>query len=181
MDHIPDVTVRSVDGQLGVLSKDVLQQFKQPDTKEIVKGYQDIFGLSHLAKTDKKIGDKAMFDYLIGNSDRHTNNYFIRTNGDDTKTFIGFDHGFTFPTDSAAISKYGGSGNIKNHPGFNKPATPEFVQTFTNLVESGHMNQMTKFIAANIGKTESESFNQRVQTLAKKFEMNKKITVAGLI
>jgi hypothetical protein len=45
--------------------------------------------------------DLAFFDYIIGNSDRHGNNYFVGKN-DRTKSFkiMGIDHGLSFPNET---------------------------------------------------------------------------------
>lgn len=113
MDHIPEITVKrsKVDesdskNKLGLVVRDIPEQFVRDDTKRIVTGKEEKKSLDTLRQTDKKIGDKAVFDYLIGNLDRHHGNYFIRVNGDDTMDMLGFDHGLSFPSTNINVDKF---------------------------------------------------------------------------
>jgi hypothetical protein len=43
--------------------------------------------------------DMAFFDFVIGNSDRHGNNFYVGENPDSKeRTFVGIDHGLSFPS-----------------------------------------------------------------------------------
>jgi len=112
MDHIPEISVRKeqVDNangeQLGLVVGDIVKDFKKDDTKQIVKGAESPLLQLKATRTDPKIGDKAMFDYLIGNLDRHQNNYFLRENGNGSVDFLGFDHGLSFPSTNKSMEKY---------------------------------------------------------------------------
>lgn len=57
-------------------------------------------GMSDLYENTKNIADLVVFDFIIGNVDRHGMNFFVGKDIDGYSA-IGIDHGFSFPEHGA--------------------------------------------------------------------------------
>jgi len=194
MDHLPDgsireITTRKQNGEpqqeIGFVSGSLLDKYKE-DGAEIKKaadiskdkGKKSVNLLTELRKTDPKIGDKIMFDYLIGNTDRHQNNFFVKEKGDvGAKSYemLDFDHGLTFGNSNNALINHNGYG----YNGWDGAArtwkilseitkiTPEFANSLNDIVNDveqnngGQFKELTSYIEQKIGKTEASAFIDR--------------------
>ncbi len=105
MDHVAPTKRMSVPGMgEGTVSMSVADMYKHKkmDIYDRVS-YPLKFGSEthrDIANYDKNITDKAFFDHLMGNTDRHTGNWFVGVDKDGNRSMLAFDHGFSFPNDN---------------------------------------------------------------------------------
>jgi len=192
MDHLPEgsireITTRKPNGEsmqeLGFVSENLVQKLAE-DGAIIKTGVETVGGLGdngifdNIAATDKKFGDKILFDYLIGNTDRHQNNFFAKRTQQAGKThyeMLGFDHGLSFGKsnkDTLNNIYYGFNGQagpavqLKYQSQFTT-VTKEFVNAVNDVINDfydnngGKFKELTDFIEQKIGKNESDSFKDR--------------------
>lgn len=148
------------------------------------------YELNELSKRDPRMGDKIVFDYLMGNTDRHGLNYFIQkpiNKKDPTLSMKGFDNGLSFGNDNNRLHDSKGFGfNGRPSSAQNKllkvsentKITQVFKDTFSKFVkesatEGSDYKYMMSFIQEKIGTTEAIQFKKRVENMAKSI-LNKK-------
>lgn len=180
MDHLNDGTLRKINiendngiktEQLGFISKNNKIKFDK-DNHKIFTGAElplhennnmDLTKLSNnhvkeqLSLYDKKFGDKAVFDYLIGNTDRHNGNFFIQKSNDPNNKelkMLAFDHGLTFGNDNDALLNNEGQGYKPS----TKPSKFNSQIKTTNASKNTHISEEFKtnlknFIMDNMEKT----------------------------
>ena len=171
LDHIPDVGINSVKiggkKHFGLLSKDIRQKATDKQATSLADSglrYED------LSLNDRRYGDKVIFDYLIGNSDRHIENTYV----DKNFKMLGIDMGLSFPIQNKYYFGSGFMGHPTNQAQFNKAAewhnhviTDELISRLNEIRSSdiGNFEQYVEYIADNIGKSEAIAFIYRLSKL----------------
>lgn len=171
MDHLPEASLRrlDIDGKkrMGVMVRSIHDQFGEPDAM-ITKAGDDMYTAYDLvSKHDKKFGDKLMFDLLIGNTDRHANNWMLKEK-DGKGEFLAFDQGLSFPNSN---NKYVNGDDFRNQSLFfrkaeDKELTSGFMQRFNKFLADGGFESMSEFIKDNIGDKEAAAFTERTAFFA---------------
>lgn len=174
MDHLPetkkvdynhkDVNGRNIKDKVTMM-RDVNDVYgKQFDKIEDIRSATHTEMIENASK-DPKIGDKAIFDYMIGNTDRHAKNYFIGKKEGSAPSMIAIDNGLSFPNDNR---KYlGDQGNqMKLNKNLSKEngvkGTKEFANNVMDFYKSGKMEEFAKSIEKNIGHNEADAFVERI-------------------
>ncbi len=161
-------------GTIGSAQMDVHSQFgKSHDNIQPVFEYG---GLNKLGKEDPRTMDKLVFDRLIGNTDRHSNNMLVGQNKETGKhEMLGIDHGFTFPNNNKVFNKVsngktdGTTGKyVDRHTQqafeteFNKgKVSNEFAKKMIAFKQDGSMQKYVNELAKNVGKSEAVEFIAR--------------------
>ena len=177
MDHLANGTARNVElngkKEKGYISEDLRSQHKA-DGATIEFGDRHRGGLFDVSRKDPKMADKAMFDYMIGNTDRRSGNMMIKDHADGKQEMLGFDHGLTFGNDNQSLREHsfygfnsnGAQGMIKS-AGKQKEFTKGFVNALADVVkganssDGGSFAELNEFIEDHIGGKEAESFRSR--------------------
>lgn len=171
MPNLADIAIREIDGHLGSISSD-LNQVHGDDNTEFIKKYTITTGnegFAAIAKTDQHAGNNALFDFLIGNADRHGGNFLHKQDKNGISTMLAFDHGFTFPSSNSLYQAL----DYHNQSEFDNamkdvPFTKEFVEKFKKFSSSEDYKKISSFISSNIGKKEAVAFKERVDFITNK-------------
>lgn len=196
MDHVANADKRTQMGLISTLSQSVHDQFK--DRYDNIMLHDDFIKngrtkdkpkesiLQRIASSDPKRGEKAIFDFLIGNTDRHIGNMAVGLNKE-TKTWdmLAFDQGQTFPNDN---HKYMNGTDYINQKKFNSEMTRGAIlsesgaATLQNFAASEKFNKYKQFIADTIGVNEANAFNERYRAVMKSISPQlKRMLKAGKI
>jgi hypothetical protein len=171
MDHLPSITKREIDGKQGSIADDLVGKFKDENTS-FIKKYSLTTGddaFSEIAKTDKRAGDKALFDFIVGNADRHGGNFFHKKNKDGSSELLAFDHGFTFPSSNSLYFMMDYHNQDKfNNAMQNSPLTNEFITNLKSFIEGGDMQKSIDHIKNTIGPKEAAAFKERMELVQNK-------------
>lgn len=183
MDHVANGSVRNfeIDGKMerGFISEDLKGQFKESGSR-VRKGYKTNRVTDKMAKSDPKFGDKVMFDYMNGNTDRHGNNFYVKEKQGKAER-LDFDHGLTFGNNNAVLRDgngfgYNGTGGMWGGPtaqgtmrdaAIGTKVSKEFANALNDIVEDASKNgggkfaEFTSFLEEKIGKNEASAFKER--------------------
>ncbi len=136
MDHVTSTAKRTQMGLLSTISQSVHDKYK--DTHDNIMLHDDFVKhkklehgnkvsldreslLDRVSKEDPNRGIKAIFDFIIGNTDRHIGNMAIGKNKESGNyEMLAFDHGLTFPNNN---DKYMNGNDYITQHGFNSKMT----------------------------------------------------------
>ena len=169
--HIPPTATRKVKGKNGVVISDIYTHYK--DKYEKIINIEEAIGLDKdnlqgLIKKDERIGDKAVFDYIIGNTDRHIGNFLVGRTKDGKYEMIGFDQGLSFPDNMKNYKKdLDANGNFLSKVGKLK-VSKEFSDKLKMQKESPDFKEVMNEIKIRVGEKESKFFEQRYNEVLKK-------------
>lgn len=171
MDHLPDSVIREIDGKVGSIAENLIELHGSDNVKSINK-YELTTGddaFKQISSSDKKAGDKALFDFIIGNADRHGGNFLHKVTKDGKSEMLAFDHGFTFPS-SNSIHQMMDYHNQEKFDNTMKDVkfTEEMVKNVDEFIKSGASKKAAEFINEHIGKKESDAFNERMSLIKQK-------------
>lgn len=183
MDHLPDVGIRTIDNRVGSIAENLIE-LHSGDNVTAINKYEITTGddaFKQIAKTDPKAGDKALFDFIVGNADRHGGNFLHKLKKDGNSEMLAFDHGFTFPSSNSLHQ----SMDFYNQEKFdnymkNSKFTDQMIQNVKKFITSGASKKASEFIADKIGKKEAGAFNERMSLIQEKV-LNKGARTTGEI
>jgi len=171
MDHLPDVAIRDIDGKVGSIAENLIELHSNENIASINKyeitGGDEAF--KQIAKTDPKAGDKALFDFIIGNADRHGGNFLHKLKKDGNSEMLAFDHGFTFPSSNSLHQSmdYFNQEKFDNYMKDSK-FTDQMIDNIKEFIKSGASKKASDFIVEKIGKKEAGAFNERMSLIQEK-------------
>lgn len=181
LDHVVKTEKTNLTGQVGSTTLDAHEQFKDRYTEiDDIASYANKHDgksmLSVIAKEDPRRAEKAIYDFLIGNMDRHSNNMLGGKNKKTGKMeMIAFDNDQTQPN--------------SNKTYLNKERDYKVQQIFNDLMSTGskpsidfvgkldnfrkNKQQFTEFVTEikdKIGEKEAISFVDRYSAMLQKFK-----------
>jgi len=171
MNHLPETNIKDINGTFGSISENLIEKHKGDDINQISK-YELTTGdaaFEAIAKTDKEAGDKALFDFIIGNADRHGGNFLHKIKKDGNSEMLAFDHGFTFPS-SNSIYQFMDYHNQEKFDNAMKNVkfTDQMVDNIKKFINGDSFNNIVSLIETNIGKKESDAFKERILLIKNK-------------
>lgn len=179
MDHLPNTAIREINGNLGSVAENLIELHKGSDVESINK-YEITTGddaFKQISKTDRKAGDKALFDFIVGNADRHGGNFLHKLKKDGVSELLAFDHGFTFPSSNSLYTML----DFYNQDKFDNymkdvEFTDQMVDNVKEFYKSGSSKKMSSVIEAKIGKKEAVAFNERMSFVYEKITKGARTT-----
>lgn len=187
MSHLPDITVKRTgltpqENKLGIVVNDIPTSFRDNETIDICRESDNKTRRAAAQASDPKLGDKAVFDYLLGNLDRNKNNYFYKTKNDGSVDFIGFDHGLTFPSNNNDVKDYYNDPNQGGaHPGIDNKISKEFVNSLVEFAKGSSLTDIGSYVSDNIGQQEHSAFMERLHDTIQSIFKEKKYTLRDIV
>ena len=175
MDHLPETNIKEINGTYGSIAENLHEKHKNDDV-DFINKYEVTGGdaaFAEIAKTDKKAGDKALFDFIVGNADRHGGNFLHKKLKSGTSEMLAFDHGFTFPS-SNSIYQFMDYYNQEKFDNAMKDVqfTEQMVENVKNFVNGQEYKNIVSMIENKIGKKEAGAFKERISLVYDKIVNN---------